>query len=854
MAQPYYDGHPLEEYLTDSGEAPEQMPGSWPLFSMLQHSFTESPAVFKYSAQVEKICFVIFGALQFLSSLFTSDRISKRTQAFAERFKYGVITSSLLSPGFATTPVPHPHRRSFSPHIPGRLASNHSRSTSGAESTATDQISLTIPAEPEPHVWPVTLFITLAVAALSARFYALFVLLLVSTLYYMHVHRLDLHSKPDIITPSLEALQNLITAGKVWDAVVQDTLDTLENEERSIFHGLSSPIMTFSSLRVALSTSLLTTQTQCDNVRQLLSAIVSPSELAQLSEMYAPPSPMKLTFSLNNDNHRPLSLPGSRQHDNFTSVRDHKRSTWNGSYSALAQAGSPMSHIAKRREKRRSDLSALLGAASPSRRSSVSAPTSPSAQQPVLDAVEEDDTHPGASLLPEGEDICFGATALDLRRKHRSQGMSKFGTPPRNSAVSLSRSNSDSRHLSTMSLASRYTSMQTSRHPLSFSSLKQSLQSALASKRYACSHLLALRFEGDEDDAYWEDVRSLMGLLTTTLVDASSRLTEVLDEVEEQEQQLEDVAASDSSSDLQVASPLPSPPLPARPLSHSISQINSFAPLPSDLTRFAAHVDAISSALNDARDHLEQCVTSLKEDTPFGHSLQSLAPSIGEPPSHPALLAYERLRREIGLALRECERGRERLTNIVLPPSPSPEEPDDLPTLALDMGSDDSDKPDEASPGMDAQNEDIGLTVISPSGEMFDVDDASSPLLLAASSHHLPPPGIEQVFEAETGNLPAFTRERSKMTREERIKLTRAHRKSGGGGVGVETDEHASKIERWGPGGEVVQELKDVIWKVGERRRRMTEEQLRNAASSIPASSHGSVTPMEIVQQGGLGS
>ncbi|KAG1874458.1 hypothetical protein F4604DRAFT_1764858 [Suillus subluteus] len=851
MAQPYYDGHPLEEYLTDSGEAPEQMPGSWPLFSMLQHSFTESPVVFKYSAQVEKICFIIFGALQFLSSLFTSDRVSKRTQAFAERFKYGVITSSLLSPGFATTPVPHPHRRSFSPQIPGRLASNHSRSTSGAESTATGQISLTIPAEPEPHVWPVTLSITLAVAALSARFYTLFVLLLVSTLYYMHVHRLDLHSKPDIITPSLEALQNLITAGKVWDAVIQDTLDSLENEERSIFHGPSSPIMTSSSLRVALSTSLLTTQTQCDNVRQLLSAIVSPPELAQLSEMYAPPSPMKLTFSLNSDNHRPLSLPGSRQHDNITSVRDHKRSTWNGSYSALAQAGSPISHIAKRREKRRSDLSALLGAASPSRRSSVSAPTSPSANQPLLDVVEEDDTHAGASLLPEGEDACFVATALDLRRQHHSQGMSKFGTPPR-SAVSLLRSNSDSRHLPTMSPASKYTSMQTSRHPLSFSSLKQSLQSALASKRYACSHLLALRFGEDEDDAYWEDVRSLMSLLTTTLVDASSRLTEVLDEEEEQEQQLKDAAVSDLSSDAQVTCSLPSPPFPIRPLSHSISQITSFAPLPSDLARFAAHVDAISSALNDARDHLEQCVTSLKEETPFGHSVQLLMSSIEEPSSHPALLAYERLRREIGLALRECERGRERLTNIVLPPSLSPEEPDDLPTLALDMGSDDSDKPEEASPGMDAQNEDIGLTVISPSGETFDADDASSPLLLAASSHHLPPPGIEQVFETETGNSPAFTRERSKMTREERIKLAKARRESGGGVVG--TDEHAPKIERWGPGGEVVQELKDVIWKVGERRRRMTEEQLRNAASSIPASSHGSMTPIEIVQQGGVGS
>lgn len=852
MAQPYYDGHPLEEYLTDSGEAPEQMPGSWPFFSMLQHSFTESQAVFKYSAQAEKICFSIFGMLQFISSLFTSDRVSKRTLAFAERFKYGVISSSLLSPGFASTPVPHPHRRSFSPHIPGRLSSNHSRSTSGADSIATSQISLTIPPESEPHVWPVTLSITLSVAALSARFYALFVLLLVSTLYYMHVHHSELHSKPDIITPSLEALQKLIIAGKVWDAVVQDTLDTLENEERSIFHGPSSTAMTSSSLRVALSTSLLTTQTQCDNVRQLLAAIVSPPELAQLSEMYAPSSPMKLTFSLNSDNYRPLSLPGSRQPDNFTSVRDHKRSTWNGSYSALAQAGSPISHIAKRREKRRSDLSALLGAASPSRRSSVSAPTSPSAHQPLLDVVEEDDTHPGASSLPEGEDVCFGAAALDLRRKHHSQGISNFGTPPRNTAVSLLRSNSDSRHLPTMSPASKYTSMQTSRHPLSFSSLKQSLQSALASKRYACSHLLALRFEGDEDDAYWEDVRSLMSLLTTTLVDASSRLTEVLDEAEEQEQQLKDAASSDSSSDAQLAYSLPSPPLPTRPLSLSISQFTSFAPMPSDLARFAAHADAISSALNDARDHLEQCVTSLKEETPFGHSPQLSTSSIEEPSNHPALLAYERLRREIGLALRECERGRERLLNIVHPPSPAPEEPEDLPTLAPDMGSDDSDKLEETSPGMDTQNEDIGLTVISPSGESFDADDASSPLLLAASSHHLPPPGIEQVFEAETGNTPAFTRERSKMTREERIKLAKARRESGGGVIG--TDEHSSKIERWGPGGEVVQELKDVIWKVGERRRRMTEEQLKNVASSIPASSHGSMTPMEIVQQSGVGS
>ena len=29
--------------------------------------------------------------------------------------------------------------------------------------------------------------------------------------------------------------------------------------------------------------------------------------------------------------------------------------------------------------------------------------------------------------------------------------------------------------------------------------------------------------------------------------------------------------------------------------------------------------------------------------------------------------------------------------------------------------------------------------------------------------------------------------------------------------------------EKWGPGGEVVQELKDVIWQVSERRRKMIE-------------------------------
>lgn len=139
--------------------------------------------------------------MQSLSSLFSSDHMSRRTHAFAERFKYGVISSSLLSPAFATTPIPHPYRRSLSPSIPGKLASNHSRTPSAAESTLTDNVSLSIPTEPETPFWPITLSFTIAVAALSARFYFLTLLLLVGTLYYMHVHRLDIHSKPDVMIP-----------------------------------------------------------------------------------------------------------------------------------------------------------------------------------------------------------------------------------------------------------------------------------------------------------------------------------------------------------------------------------------------------------------------------------------------------------------------------------------------------------------------------------------------------------------------------------------------------------------------------------------------------------------------------
>jgi len=112
--------------------------------------------------------------------------------------------------------------------------------------------------------------------------------------------------------------------------------------------------------------------------------------------------------------------------------------------------------------------------------------------------------------------------------------------------------------------------------------------------------------------------------------------------------------------------------------------------------------------------------------------------------------------------------------------------------------------------------------------------------LEALLESRLPPVGIEQVFEAEPEAITGLIRERAKVPREERIRLARARRAAVAGG---EVDDKASVlhgnvgrrsggvggVEKWGPSGEVVDELKDVIWKVGERRRRMAESQARAA-------------------------
>lgn len=479
----------------------------------------------------------------------------------------------------------------------------------------------------------------------------------------------------------------------------------------------------------------------------------------------------------------------------------------------------------------------------------------------------------------------FGAAALNLQRDRKSEGMEAFQTPPSNyftTNLRTPRSARSNLFFSTISPSSKFTSVQPARHPLSYSSLKHSLQGALAAKRYACSHLLALRFGDEEDEGYWEDVRSVMGLLTSALADSCSRLSVALDEAERQNLQdqhptPETNHSTISENDIPEVALKDQDSCKRRKLDSRIS----FAPMPSHLSRFAAHIAAISSALDDAREHLDQCVSSLKSDpipSSSSTSSQSLRHSSSlskmllphpseEPDVEPprALQAYERLRRELGLALRECERGKERLLEIVNPPPiPSDEEDfDDLPGLGHD-GSDDSDKPDPNSPSEDEADA-VALAsntgrfptaVVNAEGgenEGNILDDATTHLLLTTSTRHLPLPGIEEVFETDTGAKVAFSRERSKLSREERIRLAKARRESGHGlAIGPESvsgdldigmELGSVGVEKWGPGGEVVQELKDVIWKVGERRRKMADppSQVQDDAVHLASSTLASI-------------
>src|SRR5262249_9224882 len=149
-----------------------------------------------------------------------------------------------------------------------------------------------------------------------------------------------------------------------------------------------------------------------------------------------------------------------------------------------------------------------------------------------------------------------------------------------------------------------------------------------------------------DGESYWENVRSVMGLLTSTFVDASSRLEEALEETAKMKMADEIPSGSDSPDSrddpLHAKKPPPPPPPQQQRQRSGASPMMSFAPMPSHLSRFAAHVNTISTALNDARDYLEECMASLK-DASVGGEEDSFSPPVVPLHEAPSLRAFERL-------------------------------------------------------------------------------------------------------------------------------------------------------------------------------------------------------------------
>ena len=550
-----------------------------------------------------------------------------------------------------------------------------------------------------------------------------------------------------------------------------------------------------------------------------------------------------------------------------------------------------------------------------------------------------------ASAITASDGDQFGSAALDVKRKHMSGGLEAFRRMGYDSVAS---SRPSPRHqTSSLSPSSRFTLLQTSRHPLSISALNLALQGALSAKRYTCSHLLALRFE--EEEEYWEDVRSVMALLTTSLVDATERLMDALDEAEKRriKDQTPSLPSLSREASASPSNPATSPPQRTIPLqsrsrsppitlpSHSrslsqaqhypqplylpqsltpiprhlrspsastsssvppnasdsdfptiakakkpfrsIEQMMSYAPMPSHLMRFAAHVDALTCALNGARDNLEQCVTALR-DTASGKTRDPISPdlSLDDPLADPqpqgssptttsttaAIEAYERVRKELGLAFRECERGRDHLRHHVHQlTTPPPQDIEDvfsgsdmeeLPPLGHDNGTEESVE-ERGSMTVGALFQTSMLVANASLGLDDGDDDFSKHLESRLEDPHPKFIGVEEVFEADTEDLGGFKRERSKITREERIALAKAQRERRELGLSSTDDwatnlsgtRHRATSSGVGPGAEVVQELKDVIWRVGERRRKMAEQQMSISGfstSSESSSASGSVS------------
>ncbi|KAG8950011.1 hypothetical protein FRC04_008090 [Tulasnella sp. 424] len=873
---------------------------------------------------------------------------------FAEQFKYFIISSSLLDTSLApksalptVSRFPSPLNSPLPAHRGPRATNLDAALLANARPTSPSLHLNTEPSTPlPPPVEPSTAVVTtdtrhpdrthpylryllasptirrnapiLAVTfALALNGYVLFAFVSLFTLKITRTKELEAQAAARNLSyaSTLDAVQSLINANNVWGAVVGDAMSILEHEEKQLFYGPVPSNSPSTSIRVALASTLHSTQSQSDTVRQLFVPLTSSTQLVRLSEMYSPPSPTlpkAALLSPSPGHSRPASMYGSSTVSKRSSVigspssrkaelskPTDKRSTWSGATSRAAlsrsnslkglkveESSSPVAGPSSpRRQKKR--LSTVYGDDSPPVSPQTSDQQSPVSEQHSSLMAAPRDIAPKTPQRPPKKGDTFTATpAMTLRRRRRNSSLSG-GRPspiPASQPLSLRPASASSAEVRTPEmthsrshnslsgvtpLSTKLPTIQTTRHPLSLTALHSQLRNAIAAKRFTSAHLLALRFGGleesareelelldGEDESYWEDVRSVVSLLTSALEDASANLAEALEEgkqEKEKDAQPSPLNIAFPGRELPIlGSPFPDGMISATPSRASVvlwsrfgtspTTGTSFAPTESHLTRFSGHVSGLLEAMDHAKLQLKECV-SVVQTVVDGPS--ALPYADGPPPLQTALQSYDRLRKELSTALREFERGRGSLLDLIKYQNQQQasqqqhadesdgEDEDGLPALALDQSSNEADSEDRHGPLLPVHS-----AIYNPehdvitSPPMVAVEDlASQHLLITADPGHLPPPhGIEQVFaydhsKDEAGRqqgAAAFQRERSRLSREERIAMAKAKRSAAQSGslstiAGSITDTGGEPA--WGPGGEVVQELKHVISRVEERRK-----------------------------------
>lgn len=625
-------------------------------------------------------------------------------------------------------------------------------------------------------------------------------------------------------------------------------------------------------LRAALIAACDSVAIQSDSVRQLFSPLTSPLELSMLSEMYAPAAPTMARSPSHTRGGSASALPTPSPSANAFV----KRSTWNGGRTRQAYS-----------ELDRDE------------------PTSQDPPSPLASAF--------SSEVP---DDTFGSAALGINRNRRKMREFESGqtdrplSPLKQSKRPLSsqftRSHSPLMLTSPSSPLSRYNSARSSpRRSRANSSIRGALDRAVMSRRYAASHLLALRFEEDPLDVYWEDVSSVINLFAKATLDAASSLAEALNEYISA-RMADQMPTPDPSKMMYPEllntgtffpiSPGPSPPRPLRKLPSM--ELSSFAPMPSDLAQFASHMDAMSKSLDTAQNELRACLVALQSPpgTPQEHSngLSVPAETSGtetQTATQRVMDAYARLRREIGTALRECERGRAPLATA-LHVDETPEEVenqgDEAATTSSapvgDIATQPPTSPSLSHSSLGLTNElEAGIDLSAPAPMALDVFDAfidahrgdnsvaparptsASSGASGSSRNPFTHPDPEQVYEAAVSPATASLREKSKLSRAERIRQMRERRAAGGASVlsdipGSSSDERGNEKQgkgrgHWGPGGDVVQELKSVISLVSERRRTPSTTHAPSSltTTSSPLSrSHSNPQPSPVIPEAQL--